>query len=434
MLGGEQNQKMWQIYSTLRLSMGDLIIQPHSLAKRIEIAICLEKLGDPRFAEILLDVFEKSIASHQGLEALWGFKVLSDSMTHKKQIDLLTSLISQEKLDSLAHTLAQTFSLLLDAKQNIATELPSLQQAEEILASDQGTQDIHPNSPTKLSDAQLVDAAYLLSKQALELPKTPKPIPFFSALSADLIVSLLPHLQLKDFGLADILVEEGEQSLGLYLICSGKVNISRRNQQGQPIELATLYRGAVVGEMALLTNSPRVATVIAKEAVQTITLKSDAYPLLETEKEQIKALLSKQVGARMLQNLVKCSPIFQSISKESQQELLNLFESEIAQPNEILVAQGKPGRGLFLILDGSIKINRRGELNAKWLREGDVFGEISLLNQSPATATCSAVRKTLLYRLSPEKFAQIKDQHPEVIQILSELSLYRSLDELFSLI
>ena len=89
---------------------------------------------------------------------------------------------------------------------------------------------------------------------------------------------------------------------------------------------------------------------------------------------------------------------------------------------------------MFLILDGSIKINRRGELNAKWLREGDVFGEISLLNQSPATATCSAVRKTLLYRLSPEKFAQIKDQHPEVIQILSELSLYRSLDELFSLI
>jgi CRP-like cAMP-binding protein len=418
---------MWQSYSNLRLAMNDLVAQPDSLAKRIEIAMYLEEIGDIRFIDILKKVLEQSLASQQGLESLWAYLSLASSKENT---------CNQEQLNQYLLQLTQTFASLLSAEQSQNFfETPSIEKAEELLASEQQEEKSSSHHLiAQCADQELAHYAVQLCAQDVKIKTQLKPIPFFSAFSSTLLQKIIPQLKLKTFEFADILVEEGEQSLGLYLLCSGKVNISRRNQKGDQIDLATLSHGAVVGEMALLTNSPRVATVTAKQRVQSISLLSDAYPLIEAEKDTIKALLSKQVGARMLQNLIKCSPIFQSISKESQQDLLNLFESEIAQAGDILVAQGKPGKGLFLILDGLIKINRRGELQYKWLREGDVFGEISLLNQSPATATCSAVRKTLLYRLSPEKFSMIKDHHPEVIQILSELSLYRSLDELYSLI
>ena len=229
------------------------------------------------------------------------------------------------------------------------------------------------------------------------------------------------------------MIEEGEEADGVFLICYGDVHISRRNQEGETIDIAVLSSGNLVGEMGLVTQSPRVATATAKDQVWALKLPASAYEIIRNCKDEIHHALSQLVGGRMLQNLTTFSPIFKVIPASAHPQLLSEFKSIIVERGEVLLSQGQPGKGLFLVLDGLIKVSQLGSIHPKWLREGDVFGEISLVYDSPVSATCTAARRSLLFTLSPKRFQRLISDYPEIQNTLKELSLFRNLDALYTL-
>ncbi|HUP31268.1 MAG TPA: cyclic nucleotide-binding domain-containing protein, partial [Usitatibacter sp.] len=83
---------------------------------------------------------------------------------------------------------------------------------------------------------------------------------------AELDALLVNGVQVKKFGGGEVLFTEGDAPDGLYLIRRGSVTISRRIA-GREVVLSYLSAGNYVGEMALLSESPRTATV--KAAVTT---------------------------------------------------------------------------------------------------------------------------------------------------------------------
>jgi CRP/FNR family cyclic AMP-dependent transcriptional regulator len=94
------------------------------------------------------------------------------------------------------------------------------------------------------------------------------------------------------------------------------------------------------------------------------------------------------------------------------------------------------GKGLFVILDGLVQVTRRKSGHKhilNWLREGEIFGEISLLRNTPATATCTAARRTMLMFLAREEFEDITRQYPEVVEKMNELGEFRLLDNIYTL-
>jgi CRP-like cAMP-binding protein len=56
------------------------------------------------------------------------------------------------------------------------------------------------------------------------------------------------------------------------------------------------------------------------------------------------------------------------------------------------------------------------------LREGELFGEMSLLQRTPATATVAAARNTSLLRLPREDFDTLILTHPQILALVSELT------------
>lgn len=71
--------------------------------------------------------------------------------------------------------------------------------------------------------------------------------------------------QRRSFKANDVILKEGELGDAAYLILDGKVSVRKGDHGPNPVVLATLDKGHVIGEMALFDGSPHIATVIALE-------------------------------------------------------------------------------------------------------------------------------------------------------------------------
>ena len=96
------------------------------------------------------------------------------------------------------------------------------------------------------------------------------------------IFSGLPKKDLKDlatycgertFSPGSVMLTQGEQGLGLFIITKGTARITRKNSPDGPEEvLGTAGPGDIIGEMALLDDLPRSATVTAVDEVTVLLL------------------------------------------------------------------------------------------------------------------------------------------------------------------
>lgn len=84
----------------------------------------------------------------------------------------------------------------------------------------------------------------------------------------------------------------------------------------------------------------------------------------------------------------------------------------------VLVQQGATDSGLQLILAGSAVVSVHGEERAT-LAEGEYFGEISLIDGAPRSATVLAGPDgAQTFAMSPLAFSQVLDDHPEIARPL----------------
>jgi len=74
-----------------------------------------------------------------------------------------------------------------------------------------------------------------------------------------------------------------------------------------------------------------------------------------------------------------------------------------------------------VVLSGEVEVRRGNELLAR-LREGELFGEMSLLTKAPAIATVTAARRTSLLRLPKEDFNTVMMTHPQVLELVANLA------------
>jgi CRP-like cAMP-binding protein len=412
--------------SLFRAQLAALYQDPKDLTARVVVAIALLESGVMEGARLLRECLRLSLHVGAPVTALWALGLL-------KRYAPLSS--SEETTQLLAARYARTLPGVVHLPDLLSeVEQASLEAEEVRRAADLSAQveALRALTGAELA-AQATAVAFDVSAFDLSGPDALGALPLFNAFSEPILSQLLNALELRLFTQGDLLIEEGEESRGVYVVCCGRVDITRRTQEGETVDLATLGAGALVGEMGLITNSPRVATATAHDDVWALMLPAPAYALMRECKEEVYASLSHLVGGRMLQNITKFSPVFRALPRSAHAELLREFKSMVVQPGEVLLRQGERGRGLFLILDGLVRVNQLGSLEPRWLREGDIFGETSLVYDSPVTATCTAVRRSLLFMLSPDRFKEMLAQYPEVRHSLSELSLFRNLDELYTL-
>jgi CRP-like cAMP-binding protein len=252
----------------------------------------------------------------------------------------------------------------------------------------------------------------------------PLPMPLFCELESAAFISTVKRLRSHRVPAGTVILKEGGSGDSLLVLVSGRVTVAK----GGTV-VGELGPGTVLGEMALITQAPRSATVTALEPVEYFELlRADVAALSKSEPKVVQELAA-YCRSRLLLNLLRTSPLFSHFDEQTRIRLLGRFSTTTLEAGERAVAQGQPGIGLFVIASGKVQVQRSnpsGEtvLLAE-LGPGEIFGEISLLKQQAATADVIAQQTVGAIVLPAQDFLQVLQEYPNVRPYLESLSAER---------
>jgi CRP/FNR family transcriptional regulator, cyclic AMP receptor protein len=104
-------------------------------------------------------------------------------------------------------------------------------------------------------------------------------------------------------------------------------------------------------------------------------------------------------------------PLFSALSKSDLQQVDRAADRIEVEAGRELVTEGRTGREFFLIIDGTAIVRRNGRKVAT-LGPGQFFGELSLLDKGPRTATVVAESDMHLFVLGQREFGGLIDGVP----------------------
>lgn len=112
-------------------------------------------------------------------------------------------------------------------------------------------------------------------------------------------------------------------------------------------------------------------------------------------------------------DVLKNVALFSACTNRELTQIASLVDEIEVDKGEQLTTEGGPGREFFAIVDGKAKVTLRGKELAN-LGPGQFFGEMSLLDQEPRSATVTAATPMKLYVLDARRFSTLLDKHPAV--------------------
>ncbi len=244
--------------------------------------------------------------------------------------------------------------------------------------------------------------------------------PLFAKLPPRALERLIARMAFVQLEAGDLVFHEGDHGATLYVISEGEVSVHSGDR-----ELARLGPGAFFGEIALVTDLPRSATVRAVGRVDALAIDRDVIRDAIAAAPAIVDVLLGFVRDRLVDRVARTSELFQPFADADRAALSRRFELLEVVAGTALLELGVRADGLYVVLAGRVEVARDSRHIAT-LGAGDVFGEMSLLSGHGAVASVVAASRVLALRMTAPVFREVAMTHPQVLAHLSELADARS--------
>ena len=123
------------------------------------------------------------------------------------------------------------------------------------------------------------------------------------------------------------------------------------------------------------------------------------------------------LGGVLTPTLLDKHPLLVHLSAEQLARMARAGEVESYNPGEEIVAEGSLGDALFLILSGQVAVHK-GPQTFATLAGGEFFGEMSLVEPAPRSASVTAMSATFLFRLPHDQLRAMITSDPNAASIL----------------
>jgi CRP/FNR family transcriptional regulator, cyclic AMP receptor protein len=114
--------------------------------------------------------------------------------------------------------------------------------------------------------------------------------------------------------------------------------------------------------------------------------------------------------------------IFRGLDEKELHRIVEVGKEVRFEPGKVVAEQDGGAAGFHLILDGEVSVDVSGRERAR-LRSGQYFGEMSLIDGQPRSATVRAEAPTTTFALTSWQFLPLLDEYPSISRaLLVELS------------
>jgi CRP-like cAMP-binding protein len=122
--------------------------------------------------------------------------------------------------------------------------------------------------------------------------------------------------------------------------------------------------------------------------------------------------------------LLKSTDLFRDSPEQSLVDLASVMEMRYVEAGQSLFLKGDNGDSLFIILKGSVKVHD-GEHEFARLSVNEFFGELSLLDHEPRSASVTALDECTMLQLSQGPFYEAIGRNPEVLKSILRTLCHR---------
>ncbi len=218
------------------------------------------------------------------------------------------------------------------------------------------------------------------------------------------------------FAFGTPIIREGEPADAFYVLTSGRARVLKQAETGEELSLNVLRPGDSFGEMGLLEDTVRAATVRANTDVEAWRLDRAVFHALVQEHPAIRRQLALQVTHRHLQIFFRQYSPFARLPAEALQIMLGELEPVMVKANDLVIRQGEEPGPMFIVEEGRLRVFAEEDGRRRYLayvRKGDFFGERSLFTGARRAASVEAVTPGRLLRLTPETFHTLVTNYPD---------------------
>lgn len=244
----------------------------------------------------------------------------------------------------------------------------------------------------------------LTENQKFELNKTLQSNFLFQKLDNNSKKTVLSALTKKTYKKGDEIITQGDEGDYFYIIEDGTVEFYVDN-----IERGSSNAGSSFGELALMHNSPRAATVLAASSLVICW----ALDRLTFRRILLEGTFKKRL---MYESFLKEVKILSGLSNQEISKLADALTTEIYHHGDAIVTEGQSGENFYFIESGDCEVKKQGQGVINKLTKGDYFGEVALLNNLPRQATVEAVDTVIVATLDKSGFQRLLGPAVDVLK------------------
>jgi|Transcript_49235 cAMP-dependent protein kinase regulator len=206
-------------------------------------------------------------------------------------------------------------------------------------------------------------------------------------------------------------INQGDQGDFLFVIESGKLDCIIKLPDASEKVVKTCEAGDVFGELALLYNCPRAASVEASEKCVLWQLDRDTFNNIVKEAAQKKRQRYDAFLAKV--------PILASMDAYERSQLADALKVENFGDGSTICKQGENGNKFYIIEEGAA-VAMKGDQQVMAYNAGDYFGELALIRNQPRAATVMTKGQTKLLSIDSRSFKRLLN----VQELLERTSKY----------
>lgn len=212
----------------------------------------------------------------------------------------------------------------------------------------------------------------------------------------------------------DCVIKQGDDGDVLFCVDSGKLNCYRKMKKDDeaPGQFLKAYQpGEAFGELALLYNAPRAATIIADEDSVCFSLDRDCFNNIVKE-----ATIKRRERFEEFVNKVE---LMQDLDPYERGQLADVLTTQTFQDGDTIIKQGEAGDKFYLIESGTCKAVKGGSGEEEIVyeyQENDYFGELALLRDDVRAASVIATSEVMVAWIERNAFKRLLGPIEEVLK------------------